>query len=595
MLSKNLLLKLNLVVIVTNATLLPIHDCRAQEQAKSADGFVNFIGVNTHVGSTSGPYSNISNVQSELTSLGVRHIRDNAAPPATQTYINNLETLAGAGIHTDLMMDGSWFPCGAGGYPNGYGSTALTASAVIPYITSFNGAIESVEPCNETDVSTMFDYLGQGFPNGTVAFSQAFYNIIKGNSATSSLPVILTSVADDENSGLTNEYSSMTAITPGPVSYCDWGNMHCYPGGENPGYNGQWLNLCLADQIGWLQGTASSPGIAYGKPFVTTETGYENYTDQWSVDQRTGGYYMPRLLLTHFNTGEQRCWLYELYDDSNYTGSEASYGLVTSTGAPKPAYTAIKNMIGILAEPGASFTPGQLTYTLSAPSTVRHTLLEKSNGDYFLAIWNEVSSYNLSAKGASSGDISNPTVGVTVTLPSNSVFSVYAPNDSTGQAPTNAYTSNITATSISLNVPDRVLIVQIRPRFATGNTHPYYLSSQYTGGYMNVQNGFVCAPYLFPGAWSQEWYLTPTGNGEYYLCNLWTGNAINMQSGFACSNWWSGEQSAYWNLVPTGNGGFYLNNPYSETGINTQNSTFECTSTWGGEVSAMWNIIPATN
>ena len=68
----------------------------------------------------------------------------------------------------------------------------------------------------------------------------------------------------------------------------------------------------------------------------------------------------------------------------------------------------------MLAEPGASVTPSSLSYTLvNAPSTIHHLLLQKSSGDYYLLLWQEVSSYNSNTLTA----VDNPTVAVNLDLP----------------------------------------------------------------------------------------------------------------------------------------------------------------------------------
>jgi hypothetical protein len=55
----------------------------------------------------------------------------------------------------------------------------------------------------------------------------------------------------------------------------------------------------------------------------------------------------------------------------------------------KPAATTIPNIISILKDSGAAFTPGSLAYTLSGtvPATLKHTLLQKWNGTFYLTLW----------------------------------------------------------------------------------------------------------------------------------------------------------------------------------------------------------------
>ncbi len=556
------------------------HPLKAQEQAKSADGFVGFLGVNTHLTFTQAPYDNYANVKTALVNLGIRHIRDGFVPPATTTYENDINDLANSGIHSNIIVDGNWFP-------TPYGTTKMTASMLTPSLNALLPGMESVEGTNESNLNSSFKYLNNGFAQGTVNWDQDLYSIVKGDSSISSLPVILSSMGSVSNY---NNYLYMSAITPGPVNYADWGNTHCYPGGNLPGYTGTWnpFNIAWSDTA--CEGTASAPGMTYGKPIATTETGYEMYDDQWSVSERADGLYMPRLMFSHFNAGETRCYEYELFDQPAQAGAEAHFGMLHGDGSAKPAYTAMQNVISILCEPGASFTPGSLSYTMSGASTVQHTLLQKSNGDFYLVLWNEISSYNCSSSGGS--DIVNGTTPVTLTFPSDKMFTVYSPNDTTATMPNNYYTASANETSITLNVPDHVLILQIRPEFATGSNKQYLLVNCLNGDYINMQSGFGCTAALPPAYWSQRWLITPTGDGDYYLENYWDGDYINTQSGFECTAYlWAGASSQEWGLWPTGSGSYYLMNKWLGTGINTQ-SGFECTSVWNGEVSAEWNVYP---
>jgi hypothetical protein len=61
----------------------------------------------------------------------------------------------------------------------------------------------------------------------------------------------------------------------------------------------------------------------------------------------------------------------------------------------KPAAYALKNLITLLKDPGPSFTPAALNYTISSPtSDVEHTLLQKRDGTFWLALWQNVLSYD---------------------------------------------------------------------------------------------------------------------------------------------------------------------------------------------------------
>ena len=69
---------------------------------------------------------------------------------------------------------------------------------------------------------------------------------------------------------------------------------------------------------------------------------------------------MPRLLLEHFMRGEQRFYSYELIDefvDPEQTNPEANFGLLRRDLTPKPAYTAMKTLLGPAVGPRPGVRP----------------------------------------------------------------------------------------------------------------------------------------------------------------------------------------------------------------------------------------------
>src|SRR5439155_14766334 len=105
-------------------------------------------------------------------------------------------------------------------------------------------------------------------------------------------------------------------------------------------------------------------------------------------------------------------------------------------------------------EPGqTNFATGSLNFTLTgAPSTVHHTLLEKSDGSFFLMIWNDLSSYNLTT----GQDTNNNEVAVTLGLPSAFNVTTYLTDNST--SPTATLLNQM---SVNLSVPDQMMLVEL--------------------------------------------------------------------------------------------------------------------------------------
>jgi hypothetical protein len=187
----------------------------------------------------------------------------------------------------------------------------------------------------------------------------------------------------------------------------DYGNWHPYPGGRCPGcadVYGQTIDTYLPKY--------GAPSGA--KPMVASESGYHNAINatsasQRGVSERAAGRYAPRLLFENVNRGFARTYLYELIDEANdprRAAMEANFGLLRNDGSEKPAYRSVQGLLGLLRDPGPTFRPNALRYSLSGQTDrVHHTLLQKRNGSFFLALWQERSSYDTGARPNAPDDV----------------------------------------------------------------------------------------------------------------------------------------------------------------------------------------------
>lgn len=328
-------------------------------QARSSDSFVNFIGVNTHLTYTDTAYGKFDNlIKPKLRELGIRHIRDGGYQD--QTFFNKIKQLNRQGVKTLLTF--------AGNPPEEVVATAKT----------LKGALIAVEGANESDLEHFnFSYKGQRFPEGTRTYQQEIYTAIKADPETKYLPVILPSMGWGEN-----------AQKLGYVPWGDIGNMHSYPNLGNPPTDG--LDWYFLRHVRTITGKT--------KPLWATETGYHNYIkDDLGISERAAAKYLPRLLLENFKRGIKRAYLYEFINqkpDKEGDGQQ-NYGLLKTDGSPKPAFTAIKNLISLLKDPGTSFSLKSLDYKLSGnTNNVHHTLLQKRDGSFYLIVWQEVRSWD---------------------------------------------------------------------------------------------------------------------------------------------------------------------------------------------------------
>jgi serralysin len=82
--------------------------------------------------------------------------------------------------------------------------------------------------------------------------------------------------------------------------------------------------------------------------------------------------------------GDVKTYFYALFDDGS-----GKFGLMHQDGTAKPAGAAIHNLMAILADSGTPCT-GSLAFGVSAATDNDSALLmEKSNGTFELALWNE--------------------------------------------------------------------------------------------------------------------------------------------------------------------------------------------------------------
>lgn len=326
------------------------------EQASRAADFISGIGINTHMQYTDGDYRNYADVIADLDYLGIDLVRDSVPNPNTAGHGGvNFAYLAAAGIRFDFNIKGadSDFDAVMG---------RLTA-----FIEAHPGSVVAVEGANEVD-NYPVSYNGLTGQAAAVALQEDFYDWAKSEP-------LLNGVAVYDTTGTTTD-------TPADVE-----NVHVYPRYGSQPYDR------LAATVAKLE--AASPG----QPIVITEAGYYTLPGQgWGgVDQHTQAIYTVNLLLDTALLGVQTTYLYQLLDayaDPNGTNIDKHFGLFDVDNNPKEAATALHNLTAILADRDAasgSFAAGSLDYTVTGWGADGHSLLlEKANGTFELALWNEV-------------------------------------------------------------------------------------------------------------------------------------------------------------------------------------------------------------
>lgn len=344
-------------------------------QARSADAFVDSIGITVHLEHKKGVYAkHQSIVVPRLQTLGIRHIR-------AAIWANDFETqrkiqgLGQLGIKSLVVMD----PV-----------RGITPSEATKIVKNLSQSIEAVEGPNEWDILRFRDklrYKGRGFPDGLREFQAELYTALKNDPATQNMPVLAPSLINMKNASLLGRVE------------CDFNNIHSYPRGQFPGSKS--LERHYLSQSKTLCGE---------KPVIATETGYHNALNHKprsrrerfhsGISEQISAKYIPRLLLEYFERGVERTYIYELIDrkpNPKKNQKLLNFGLVRNDGSPKPAYFAVKNLLQILSDSQTQQSIhnnlGKLNYSISGDvHAIRHTLLQKRNGRFYLILWQEVPS-----------------------------------------------------------------------------------------------------------------------------------------------------------------------------------------------------------
>jgi hypothetical protein len=393
--------------------------------AKSADGVVNSIGINTHLSYFQTAYGTGFNtiVKPRLIALGLRHLRDDGLVHSDAGWMNlvygRMKELGKSGMRFALVMQ-----------PNADG-TFNSVNDFAPLMNYAGTVVENFTGLNEHDLSGRPNWAAE-----TKAFQQALYSKVKSDPRTRNMPVFGPSLGRPGNAPLVGNISA----------YLDYSAINPYSGGNVP--------LAQLD----YHRTKLQP-MTPSRGFVATETGYHTAT-AWTgghppVTEAVQARYTPRQVLEFYNAGIPRTYLYELIDQGTALNvREQKFGLLRADGSEKPAYRALLNLVAILKDPGPSFTTTPLPFTITGNTIgLQKMLLQKRDGRYYLALWTSASVFNVTSLSA----ITPVEQRITLTFdtPMRKV-QFYRPNERPS-----GYNGVANTRAVSMSVDDRILLVEI--------------------------------------------------------------------------------------------------------------------------------------
>ncbi len=369
----------------------------ALTQATSAEAFLQTLGVNTHIDSLGYGYGDLSNVADAINYLGLSNLRDSPQSPIDLTLWQQVAQATGATFDAYI----GWTS------PDGM-STDL---GHMPELAQ-QGILNSIEGGNEEDDSYAAS-LGNNLQI-TAAFQQQLY----ATAQSLGLPAINMSFGSGWTpaDGWHGNYDSVGDLS----GVADYANAHVYP--------------AAAPDITIGQLNDDAHLAAASLPVAITELGYDTaatdpvQTAKWTLDAALDG----------MKDGDVKTYFYALFDDQS-----GAYGLMNSDGSPKPAGQALHNLTTLLDDNG-SVTPGALDYSIDAANAGDNSLLlAKSDGTFWLALWNEADA--------------DHTVTLNLGSAANQI-DLFDPLDGTGAVQSFGNTN-----SAQITIPDHPVLVEIAP------------------------------------------------------------------------------------------------------------------------------------
>jgi hypothetical protein len=481
---------LNAQMLVHTSQRTPSHapERPSTVEAASTSEFLDSIGVACHLNYGWTPYKDFQATKKLLVASGIRNIRDGGADPLA---ITRLRAMRAAGIRVTWVLD----PI-EGVTPTLAYWTAAPRYTMTGFLKDVLGVTvaDYVEVSNEIDIfyANKHWHMHDSSPLSADPKSPYFWG-----------PYILALTRDTSRSLkadpafspihlLGPSFGGVSAGVPDGSLYdlVDMGTFHPYM------YRG---NISAPSGIAYdgvpsyfVQTTQPTVYIdeyptyfqdfqgpykqgEHQKPMVATETGYYTGSSQYSISELAQAKYVPRLFAEYFRHSIAKTFIYEFLDEGGDGAMEHSFGLVRADLSPKPAYTALKSLTALLQDGDHSFAPGELTYGFNPAPTASFTrtqyahdlLLQKSDGDFFLLFWHEISDANRTDRSGAAVmgtdiDVNPPALEVTITLPDRIVSATLYTYDAQWKLRPTALP--IRSHRVSVMAQDNLSVLRLSPR-----------------------------------------------------------------------------------------------------------------------------------
>jgi hypothetical protein len=358
--------------------------------------FIDSVGVIIHLHNSQSFYrAQFASMKQKLLDARIKHVREGALDLNGAFYAGDsaalLQDLGRAGIKVTYIFKAN-----------------VTKEFVQGFPARVDPSFGSYELPNELNLQRTTPWI-----QTLQTWAPTFKQLIRSNPATAAYPIIGPSLADmgDDPNG------QLGSLEP----YIDFGNLHQYYPGYNPGnqgYGRRALPPCDAFRYGSLgYSMCHIAKVAGSKPIICTEGGYgSNPAIGHQVTPAIQAKYNSRMLMLDLKAGIPRTFLYQFVDYG--TDGFGDYGQLTNTGVEKPAYTQLRGLMNELYDAPSTGTPTALPISLSGTTTdVESLMFAKSDGSYRLVLWIEKPGYDPNANSGAGAVVTVPTQAVTVGFP----------------------------------------------------------------------------------------------------------------------------------------------------------------------------------
>ena len=412
------------------------------EQVFPADAFVDAIGVNTHFAFAGGKnkvWEDFEPLAASVNELGIRYVRDNVRLGNKLDRFNRLYTQYG--IRTDVVV-----------FQRGIEPDEVVRRSA-EWIETFRKTV---------DPKAVISFEGPNEYNDTRAtrpnwaaeeyrMQEALFKKIRRYPEYDACEIIAPSVwyriRDD----------FVALAKTGIDAWCTRGCAHYYSGPDIPSLFHRHPKFDTGKTSPLTDVITDAQRVAPGKPIWVTETGYGYLPDardgsSW-ISESSVAKYLPRLLTEWFRSGQvDRLFIYSLVDDVK------PYGLLRNNLSKRPAFFAVKNLLGVLADPGPKSPVRPFPCQIKGGHETVHSLvLQKRSGQVDLLLWQEVPSWDRAAK----KDLTPPAQTVTITFPRPVSGVILVPGSAPQRgSPRSAF---VAQTTLSVAIPDEILLVRINP------------------------------------------------------------------------------------------------------------------------------------